>query len=155
MGYQRDQNFAGVTHRPGSQPPAGTHQPGGAPPPLPPREGPTLLSPDSQEPPPYVNAVYGYQHQPLTHSWSGQDPREQSTESLLPSSTGGDGRRTLLLIYIHGFLGNETSFQSFPAHVHNAVTSKLVDTHVVHTKIYPRYKSRKAIEYARDDFSNW
>lgn len=154
MGYQRDQSFAGVTHRPGSQPPPGTTRPGG-PPPLPPREGPTLLSPNYQEPPAYENAVYGYHSQPLTHSWSGQDPREQSTESLLPSSTGGDGRRTLLLIYIHGFLGNETSFQSFPAHVHNLVTTKLADTHVVHTKIYPRYKSRKAIEYARDDFSNW
>ena len=153
MGYQRDQSFAGPTHRPGSQPPSGTQQSSGAPP-LPPREGPTLLSPVSHGPSPYENAVYGY-HSQLTHSWTGQDPRERSTESLLPPSTGGDGRRTLLLIYIHGFLGNESSFQSFPAHVHNLVTSKLVDTHVVHTKIYPRYKSRKAIEYARDDFSNW
>lgn len=61
----------------------------------------------------------------------------------------------MLLIYIHGFLGTETSFQSFPAHVHNLVTVTLADTHVVHTKVYPRYKSKKAIEFARDDFSNW
>ncbi|KAL8655425.1 MAG: hypothetical protein Q9210_000891, partial [Variospora velana] len=27
-----------------------------------------------------------------------------------------NGRRHLLLIYIHGFMGNETSFQNFPAH---------------------------------------
>ena len=52
-------------------------------------------------------------------------------------------------------MGNETSFQSFPAHVHNLVTVKLEGSHVVHTKIYPKYKSRKAIEYARDAFGEW
>lgn len=52
-------------------------------------------------------------------------------------------------------MGNETSFQSFPAHVHNLVTVKLDGSHVVHTKIYPKYKSRKAIEFARDAFSDW
>ncbi|TKA69169.1 hypothetical protein B0A49_04614 [Cryomyces minteri] len=31
----------------------------------------------------------------------------------------------------------------------------LAETHVVHTKIYPKYKSRRAIEFARDDFSKW
>jgi len=64
-------------------------------------------------------------------------------------------RRTLLLIYIHGFMGKETSFQSFPAHIHNLLSITLAETHAVHTKIYPRYKSRKAIEFARDDFSKW
>ena len=64
-------------------------------------------------------------------------------------------KRTLLLIYIHGFMGNEASFKSFPAHVHNLLTISLEETHVVHTKIYPRYKSRKAIDFARDDFSTW
>jgi len=59
------------------------------------------------------------------------------------------------LVYIHGFMGNETSFQSFPAHVHNLVTVKLAESHVVHTKIYPKYKSRKQIEFARDAFSEW
>ena len=56
-------------------------------------------------------------------------------------------------------MGNETSFQSFPAHVHNLVTVKLGEegkgTHVVHTKIYPKYKSRKHIEFARDGLSEW
>ena len=58
-------------------------------------------------------------------------------------------------MYIHGFMGNETSFQSFPAHVHNLVTVRLEGSHVVHTKIYPKYKSRKAIEFARDAFGEW
>lgn len=52
-------------------------------------------------------------------------------------------------------MGNETSFQSFPAHVHNLMTVKLEGSHVVHTKIYPKYKSRKAIEFARDAFGEW
>jgi len=52
-------------------------------------------------------------------------------------------------------MGNETSFQSFPAHVHNVVTVRLAESHVVHTKIYPKYKSRKHIEFARDGFSEW
>jgi pimeloyl-ACP methyl ester carboxylesterase len=76
-------------------------------------------------------------------------------QSLLPVESVSGLRRTLLLVYVHGFVGNDMSFGSFPAHVHNLLTSYLADTHVVHTKIYPRYKSRKNISYARDDFSNW
>jgi hypothetical protein len=89
-------------------------------------------------------------------SWSGQDPRSSSMQSLRPvESAGASSRRTLLLVYIHGFMGNENSFKSFPAHVHNVLTVTLAETHVLHSKIYPRYKSRKPIEHARDDFSNW
>ena len=86
--------------------------------------------------------------------WASQDPRAASTESLVPQGPKGE-KRTLLLVYIHGFLGDETSFQSFPAHVHSLTTYLLSSSHVVHTKIYPKYKSRRAIEFARDDFSNW
>ncbi|KAI9751979.1 MAG: hypothetical protein M4579_005815 [Chaenotheca gracillima] len=117
----------------------------GPPPPLPPR----------QTPPPTWHS------QPVpTGTTTSRDPRTSSTQSLTPSDSASasarqSGKRTLLLIYIHGFLGNEMSFQSFPAHVHNMVTMLVKDTHVVHTKIYPRYKSRKAINYATDDFSNW
>lgn len=88
--------------------------------------------------------------------WISADPRSSSTQSLVPSRpTSPSGQRTLLLIYLHGFLGNEASFQSFPAHVHNLLKLTLAETHRVHTKIYPRYKSRRAIEFARDDFSKW
>jgi len=64
-------------------------------------------------------------------------------------------RRRLLMIYIHGFMGNETSFRSFPAHVHHLLTVLLAETHVVHTKVYPRYRSKRNISFARDDFSRW
>ncbi|KAA6408039.1 MAG: hypothetical protein FRX48_08390 [Lasallia pustulata] len=123
------------------------------PPPLPPRAASIQVhSPPDENPPDYQE----FYHQPLEHSWSAQDPRSRSTQSLVPAKNKDDGsKRTLLLIYIHGFMGNETSFQSFPAHIHNVVTVALADTHVIHTKIYPKYKSRRAIEHARDDFSEW
>ena len=92
--------------------------------------------------------------QSTTLSWSAQDPRSSSTQSLVPVYSAG-GKRTLFLIYIHGFLGDETSFQSFPAHVHNVVTPLLQDTHVVHTKLYPKYRSRNSIQVARDNFGKW
>lgn len=118
------------------------------PPPLPPR------TPSAPAPPPY-SADDQRRSELISEQWRSHDPRSSSTHSLVPSESGRDGRRTLLLVYIHGFMGNETSFQSFPAHVHNLLTITLGDTHVVHTKIYPRYKSRKAIDFARDDFSTW
>ncbi|KAI5924811.1 hypothetical protein F4810DRAFT_663461 [Camillea tinctor] len=85
------------------------------------------------------------------------DPRSSSTQSLVPSLPEYEGveRRKLLIIYIHGFMGNETSFQSFPAHVHKYLKLALSDTHVIHSKIYPKYKTYKAIEVARDNFSRW
>ncbi|RAO65410.1 uncharacterized protein BHQ10_001422 [Talaromyces amestolkiae] len=78
-----------------------------------------------------------------------------STLSLGPSGTPQDGRRKLLLIYIHGFMGAEDSFRTFPAHVHNLAADALADSHVVYSKIYPRYKSRRAMSAARDEFSEW
>ena len=94
---------------------------------------------------------------PTSKPWaSDDDPRNSSTQSLVPSeSDSSDPRRKLLLVYIHGFMGNETSFRSFPAHVHNLLTVLLSDSHVVHTKIYPRYRSKRNISFARDDFSKW
>ncbi|KAJ6438480.1 catalytic protein [Purpureocillium lavendulum] len=83
------------------------------------------------------------------------DPRSSSTQSLAPSVSGETSRRTLLVIYIHGFYGNDQSFRSFPAHVHALLRTLLADSHVIHSKIYPRYKTYKAIEVARDNFSAW
>jgi hypothetical protein len=52
-------------------------------------------------------------------------------------------------------MGNESSFGSFPAHVHNLVTVLLAESHVVHTKVYPRYKSRRMMDVVAEDFSAW
>lgn len=56
---------------------------------------------------------------------------------------------------MHGFYGNDQSFRSFPAHLHALLASSLAETHVIHSKIYPRYKTYRAIEIARDNFSAW
>ena len=141
------------------------------PPPLPPRSpsASSLSSWSSTERPttrvPRTNTIHLTPQTQRTaenagnHPYSGEtgldDPRTSSLQSLRPIESAGPNRRRLLLIYIHGFMGKETSFQSFPAHVHNLLAMTMSETHVVHTKIYPRYQSRKNISYARDDFSNW
>lgn len=84
-----------------------------------------------------------------------RDPRTSSTQSLTPSDYNEHEKRKLLLVYIHGFMGNDNSFQNFPFHVHRFLRDRLRETHAVHTKIYPRYKTYKAIEVARDNFSRW
>ncbi|KAL3418065.1 Stress response protein nst1-like protein 2 [Phlyctema vagabunda] len=109
----------------------------------------------ASKPPAYTAADDARRGRIISNAWHSHDPRSSSTHSLVPSETGRDGRRKLLLVFIHGFMGNETSFQSFPAHLHNMLTVMLSATHIVHTKIYPRYKSRRAIDFARDDFGKW
>lgn len=160
MGQKADQNAFTSTYRPDTDadaaPPA---LPAGAPP-LPPRNPSLSTPPEIDAPPAYSEAAPSYHAQPITASWTAQDPRSSSTQSLVPrNQSEEDDKRRLLLIWIHGFMGNETSFQSFPAHVHNVLSPRLQDagkgTHVVHTKIYPRYKSRNKIEVARDAFSAW
>ena len=124
------------------------------PPPLPPRSINSSASSLLEPPPSHGQGNTPYHSQPFDQSWLSQDPRSTSTQSLIPAERS-NGKRTLLMIYLHGFLGSETSFGSFPAHVHNLVSVAVAKTHVVHTKIYPRYRSRRAIEHARDEFSNW
>ncbi|KAK4179179.1 hypothetical protein QBC36DRAFT_84770 [Triangularia setosa] len=91
-----------------------------------------------------------------------RDPRMSSTQSLVSSTAGMSmeehgqpRRRKLLVIYIHGFMGNDSSFRSFPAHVHAFLKETLAETHIIHTKIYPRYKTYKSIEVACENFSKW
>jgi hypothetical protein len=112
------------------------------------------LTPYSR-PPVYNSSEHGADSMRADPLWMGEDPRSSSTYSLVPDENAIDGRRKLLLIYIHGFMGAETSFKSFPAHVHGTLTGVLSESHVVHSKIYPRYKSRRAMNFARDDFSYW
>ncbi|KAJ5112221.1 hypothetical protein N7532_000266 [Penicillium argentinense] len=68
---------------------------------------------------------------------------------------GAENKRRLLLIYIHGFMGSEASFQDLPAHVHELLSGLLGESHVVYTRIYPRYKSHGEIQSAVEQFSAW
>ncbi|KAJ5568815.1 hypothetical protein N7450_011301 [Penicillium hetheringtonii] len=72
-----------------------------------------------------------------------------------PGTVEEKSKRRLLLIYVHGFMGSEASFQDFPAHVHDMLTGLLSDSHVVYTRIYPRYKSQGEIQSAAAQFSSW
>ena len=129
------------------------------PPTLPPRQNSVLTlstfeDEDEEAPPPYDSIPIGDASQ--NGPWTSRDSRSSSTQSLVPSESNQQNeRRKLLLIFIHGFMGNETSFRSFPAHVHNLLTILLAESHVVHTKIYPRYRSKRNISFARDDLSKW
>ncbi|KAL7790823.1 hypothetical protein V8C37DRAFT_383323 [Trichoderma ceciliae] len=139
------------------------------PPPLPPRDlnRPSLQSPQSPPPPPPPYSAVEEHWGSLTMDREtpsdptsttillSKDPRTSPSQSLAPSRSDSGARRTLLLVYIHGFYGNDQSFQSFPAHIHNFLHEALPETHVVHSKIYPRYKTYKAIDVARDNFSAW
>ena len=158
MGHQQNRSYV----RPVQHPPQSLDATRPTPPPLPPRTRSTLAPTPSVQATPSVVLPPRSEFLPsdhssnLTLSWSAQDPRSCSTQSLVPhSSSSNSDKRTLLLIYIHGFLGNETSFQSFPAHVHNIVTERLKASHVVHTKIYPRYKTREKIGEGVKKFSDW
>ncbi|KAF5021165.1 hypothetical protein F66182_6811 [Fusarium sp. NRRL 66182] len=145
---------------PSSPPPAYTETP-----PLPPRSV-FPSAPASYQPPstsPYSSGPYAPRGS-LSGPWLGPDPRSSSTQSILPETSlnpqptpTGDylGRRKLLVIYIHGFLGNDQSFRSFPAHVHALLANLLADSHVIHSKIYPRYKTYRSVDVARDNFSEW
>ncbi|KAF3909020.1 hypothetical protein ABW21_db0209092 [Orbilia brochopaga] len=91
-----------------------------------------------------------------------EDTRTSSTASLLPPPdvaeairSGESSVRTLLCVFIHGFVGDETSFRSFPAHFHELLTVLVQETHVVHTKVYPKFKTRDKINYAVEDLGRW
>ncbi|KAF3311971.1 hypothetical protein TWF173_007643 [Orbilia oligospora] len=115
----------------------------------------THLSPSSASVPNTTNpSLHPYQ--------SPNDPRSSSTASLLPApsaveaiQSGQSNLRTLLCVFIHGFVGDETSFRSFPAHFHELLTILVQDTHVVHTKVYPKFKTRDKISIAVENFSQW
>lgn len=81
--------------------------------------------------------------------------RSSSSLSMLRPDTPQNFKRRLLLIYIHGFNGTETTFQDLPLQVHGALTGLLTDSHVVHTRIYPRYKSEGDFQAAVNQFSKW
>ncbi|KAJ5808079.1 hypothetical protein N7474_009348 [Penicillium riverlandense] len=85
------------------------------------------------------------------------DAYPSSSSLSLPAPGGSHSldKRRLLLIYIHGFMGTEASFQELPAHIHDLLTGLLSESHVVYTRIYPRYKSHGELQTAVDQFSAW
>ncbi|PYH90722.1 hypothetical protein BO71DRAFT_401961 [Aspergillus ellipticus CBS 707.79] len=64
-------------------------------------------------------------------------------------------KRRLLLVYVHGFKGSDTTFQHFPAHVHDVLTGLLGESHLVYSRVYPQYETRGDMQTAVDHFSTW
>ncbi|KAI3613137.1 hypothetical protein WG66_001494 [Moniliophthora roreri] len=65
--------------------------------------------------------------------------------------------RLLHIIYIHGFQGNDTTFQSFPTHLQKYLAEK-VSSRLglrIQSSLYPTYKSRKPISHATKNFLEW
>nr|CAG8445027.1 8827_t:CDS:2 [Entrophospora candida] len=60
----------------------------------------------------------------------------------------------LLLVFIHGFKGDDTTFQEFPERIHNTLTSFYSDMET-ETIIYPRYETRGDLKKAVEIFCNW
>ncbi|KAJ4490331.1 hypothetical protein J3R30DRAFT_3653678 [Lentinula aciculospora] len=61
------------------------------------------------------------------------------------------------LVYIHGFRGDETTFQAFPTHLQQYVTEH-IPSHLnlrVQSSLYPTYKSVKPISSATKNFIEW
>ncbi len=100
----------------------------------------------SELPPPYTEDE---------QSASKAVPALPSRQPAAVAPSNDDSRKKLLLIYIHGFTGNETSFQRFPTDVHDLISKQLVAVYTVQSIVYPKYKSRKKIDFARDEFSGW
>ncbi|KAJ6037188.1 hypothetical protein N7540_001467 [Penicillium herquei] len=91
----------------------------------------------------------------VEHQTFDRPPANPSISLPGPGRPEDTTKRRLLLIYIHGFQGSETSFQELPTHVHDFVTNLLIESHVVYTRIYPRYKSQGELQTAVDQFSAW
>ncbi|KAJ7766350.1 hypothetical protein DFH07DRAFT_352200 [Mycena maculata] len=61
------------------------------------------------------------------------------------------------LVYIHGFQGNDTSFQTFPTDLQQHLSAN-IPSHLninIRTSLYPTYKSRKPIALATHNFLAW
>ncbi|EUC61167.1 alpha/beta hydrolase family protein [Rhizoctonia solani AG-3 Rhs1AP] len=59
---------------------------------------------------------------------------------------------TLCLVFVHGFRGDHTSFQSFPTDLHLHL---LPHVPKLQTYVYPTYKTARPLELARDQFLEW
>ncbi|KAJ2919703.1 hypothetical protein MD484_g667, partial [Candolleomyces efflorescens] len=73
-----------------------------------------------------------------------------------PSSSGA--METLVhLIYIHGFQGNDTSFQAFPLHLQEKLSSSVSPELNIRfqSSLYPTYKSVKPLSFATKNFLQW
>ncbi|KAG7445324.1 uncharacterized protein BT62DRAFT_897963 [Guyanagaster necrorhizus] len=66
-------------------------------------------------------------------------------------------QRLVQLIYIHGFRGDDTTFQSFPCDLQGYLAARIPPELNIHIRssLYPTYKSVKPISHATKNFLEW
>ncbi|KAM0815903.1 putative DUF676 domain-containing protein [Seiridium cardinale] len=62
--------------------------------------------------------------------------------------------RTLLLCFIHGFKGDDDTFQTFPYDLKVQVAKKLPD-HGVESVVYPKYETKGELAQSSEQFLSW
>ncbi|KAL2803275.1 hypothetical protein BJX63DRAFT_77238 [Aspergillus granulosus] len=63
-------------------------------------------------------------------------------------------RKTLLLVFIHGFKGGDDTFSGFPRHL-KAVLSRKLPAIDVRTLVYPKYETRGSLQETVHIFREW
>ncbi|RMZ91880.1 hypothetical protein DV736_g861, partial [Chaetothyriales sp. CBS 134916] len=63
-------------------------------------------------------------------------------------------RKTLLLVYIHGFQGGDDTFATFPAHLSSLISRALPNVDVL-TEAYPKFKTRGELSECVGRFREW
>ncbi|KAK8054579.1 alpha/beta-Hydrolase [Apiospora phragmitis] len=62
--------------------------------------------------------------------------------------------RTVLLCFIHGFKGDDDTFQNFPLDLKKEVSQKLPD-HNVESVVFPRYETKGELKQSTELFLDW
>ncbi|OBT65207.1 hypothetical protein VE03_04723 [Pseudogymnoascus sp. 23342-1-I1] len=63
-------------------------------------------------------------------------------------------KKTLLLVFIHGFKGDDKTFSSFPKHLTTLLSPSLPNTNIV-PLVYPAYETRGDLAAAVASFRTW
>ncbi|KAI5288975.1 hypothetical protein KEM52_000961 [Ascosphaera acerosa] len=63
-------------------------------------------------------------------------------------------RKTLLLVFVHGFRGGDDTFGSFPRHLRSLVSRRLPDVRVL-AQVYPQYETKGELADCVSRFRNW
>ncbi|KAL4915134.1 hypothetical protein BDW62DRAFT_203986 [Aspergillus aurantiobrunneus] len=63
-------------------------------------------------------------------------------------------KKTLLLVFIHGFKGGDDTFGNFPQHLQSIISRKLPSISVA-SLVYPKYETRGSLQESVNAFREW
>jgi len=63
-------------------------------------------------------------------------------------------KKTLLLVFIHGFKGGDDTFSTFPSHLAQLLRHALPKVQVIHL-VYPKYETRGDLHECVGRFKEW